>query len=279
MVEKEPNDDPAKAQALTLPCEVDGQFYPRNDQDWFSFQAKQGEVYWIEVYSQRLGLPTDPVLLVQQVKKDDKGVETATDLQSSDDGPPNIGGTFFDTTCDDPVYKFVAPAEGTYRVMVRDLYSASRSDPRYVYRLSIRPPQPDFRLVAVPRFPPNNADPNQTQPSIWNPLLRKGGTEIIEVLAFRRDGFDDEITVTAENLPAGVTAAPITLGPGQSTSLLVLSAADGAAEATSLVKVTGKAKIGPGEVSRVARTASLVWGGVQNQTAARAGSAAIWPWR
>ena len=269
VVEKEPNDDPAKAQAVTLPCEFVGQFYPRNDQDWISFQAKQGEVYWMEVYSQRLGLPTDPVLLVQQVKKDDKGVETATDLQSTDDGAANIGGPIYDTTSDDPVYKFVAPADGTYRVQIRDLYSSSRADPRYVYRLSIRPPQPDFRLVVVPRIPPNNADPNQMQPGIWNPLLRKGGSEMIEVLAFRRDGFDGEITVTAENLPAGVTATPIILGPAASTGLLVLSAAEGAAEGLSLISVTGKAKIGQADVARVARTGAMVWGGVQNQTASR----------
>ena len=63
----------AKAQAVSVPCEVAGQFYPQTDRDWVTFQAKAGEALWIEVLSQRLGLPTDPHLLVQQVTKNDKG--------------------------------------------------------------------------------------------------------------------------------------------------------------------------------------------------------------
>ena len=121
--------------------------------------GKQGDVLWIEVFSQRLGLTTDPIVLVQQVKRDDKGTETVVDLQSTDDVASNPAGSLFETASDDPEYRFVAPADGTYRVLVRDLYNASRADPRHVYRLSIRPAQPDFRLVAVPRFPPNNPRP------------------------------------------------------------------------------------------------------------------------
>ncbi len=92
---------------------------------------------------------------------------------------------------------------------------------------------------------------------------------MIEVLAFRRDGFDGEITVTAENLPAGVTATPISIGPGQNAGILVLAASEDAAEAVALVSVTGKAKLGQADAVRVARTAAMVWGGVQNQAAAR----------
>jgi hypothetical protein len=269
VVEREPNDDPAKAQLLTIPCEYVGQFYPRNDQDWVAFEAKKGDTYWIEVFSQRLGLPTDPFLLVQQVKKDDQGVEQVTDLQASDDAAGNIGGAQYDTTTDDPVYSFVAPADGTYRVLVRDLYSSSRADPRYVYRLSIRPPQPDFRLVATPQIPPNNADPNQMQPTVWSPLLRKGGAELVDVYVFRREGFAGEIQVIAENLPAGVNAAPITIGPGQNVGPLVLTAAEDAPEGIGLVSITGKARIGEAEVVRSARTASMIWGGQQNVSTAR----------
>ena len=92
---------------------------------------------------------------------------------------------------------------------------------------------------------------------------------MIEVVAFRREGFDGEIHVTAENLPAGVTAQPMTLGPAQNAGVLVLTAADDAPESIALVTITGRAQGAAGELVRTARPASMVWGGVQNQTLAR----------
>src|SRR5262249_38408698 len=71
-VEVEPNNDGAKAQRITLPCDLSGRFYPAADVDVFEFQAKKGEEWWIEVASERLGLPTDPAVLVQKVVKGKK---------------------------------------------------------------------------------------------------------------------------------------------------------------------------------------------------------------
>ena len=70
IAEQEPNDTPDKAQVVTAPCEYAGQFYPSGDQDWVAFEAKKGTKYRIEVLSQRLGLPTDPFVLVQKVIKE-----------------------------------------------------------------------------------------------------------------------------------------------------------------------------------------------------------------
>ena len=192
-----------------VPCEFVGQFYPQTDRDWVTIQAKAGEALWIEVFSQRLGLPTDPYLLVQQVTKNDKGEEQVKDIQGVDDyldNPPPRSGIYFDMKTDDPALRFVAPADGTYRILVRNLSNYSRPDPRFVYRLAIHPAKPDFRLVVKPRLLPFSPDPNQNPPTVWSPLLRKGGTELIDVMVFRRDGFDGEVQVTVDGLPAGVTA-------------------------------------------------------------------------
>jgi hypothetical protein len=281
VAETEPNDKPDKAQRITTPCECAGQFYPANDFDWYTFEAKQGEVLWIELFSQRLGVASDPFLLVQQVKppeaKPDDAVKTAqqpkeqvVDLQAADDVPSNIGGFQFTTTHDDPSFRFVAPADGAYRVLVRDLSASIYPDPRRVYRLAIRGEQPDFRLVAVPRFPGVIADPNQNQPVVWNPLLRKGGSELVDVLAFRRDGFDGEIVVSAEGLPAGVTSTTATIGPGQSSATLVLTAADSAGASVTAFSVVGKAKLAGVDAVRAARGGSMVWPGQIGQVMARA---------
>lgn len=266
VVEQEPNNDPAKAPVLKPPFEYVGQFYPRGDRDWLAFEAKKGETFWIEVFSQRLGLSTDPSLLVQQVKKDAQGVEQVIDLQSVDDVVGNsadvhwsfLAGILFSTATHDPAYRFVAPEDGTYRVMVRDMTRTSQDNLRAVYRLSIRPPQPDFRLVAVPR-PPTNTPLEGSQRTVWSPLLRKGGAELIEVYCWRRDGFDGEIRVSAANLPVGVTASPIVIAPGQISSTLVLKAADDAPPSVSPISIVGKSQIAQTEAVRVARSATMVW--------------------
>ena len=153
--ERQPNDQPAQAQSISPPCEYVGQFYPPGDQDWVTFEAKKGDVYWVEVFSQRLGLPTDPFALIQRVTKNDKGEEQLSDVKELYDTDSNIGGAEYKTATRDPSGRFEAGENGTYRIQVRDLFNRSQADPRLVYRLSIRKEAPDFRLVAVAQPPPS----------------------------------------------------------------------------------------------------------------------------
>jgi hypothetical protein len=239
--EQPENNSPATAQKLTLPCEVLGQFFPQRDMDWYTFDAKANEVFFIEVYSHRLGLPTDPGLLVQRITKTDAGEEQVSQVVWLDDVTSNDRSKEFDHRTNDPWYRFTAPADGTYRVMVRDSYSAVKSDPRLVYRLAIRTEQPDFRLAAAPV---------DLQGSI---LLRKGAREAIRVTAFRRDGYEGEIRLSAEGLPNGVTSEEVVIGPGSDYSTLVLTAAENAPGGNGSVRIVGKGKVGNAEVTRVAR--------------------------
>lgn len=240
VLEADSNNTPEQAQKLTLPCEVAGQFYPQRDYDWYSFEAKKDDTYTIEVISHRLGLPTDPLLVIQQITKNDDGEEQVKVLGTADD----IGirdRAQFDTRTGDAFYNFVAPVDATYRVNVRDGYSALRSDPRLVYRLAIRKQQPDFRLVAVPNNP-------------WGAMvLRKGDRTTIDVLAERRDNLLEPIIVSVKGLPAGVTSTEVTLGPSMNVATLVLTAADNAAPAMSTLEIVGQAKIEGRDVTRVAR--------------------------
>lgn len=267
VAEQEPNNNPDKAQKLSPPCECAGQFYPVGDHDWFTFEAKKGDAYVIEVVSQRLGLATDPYLVVQQISVDKQGQRQVKELQQVDDQTLNAGGFDYNTAHDDPIFRFTAPDDGTYRILLRDLYASSRGDPRFVYRLAIRPEQPDFRLAAFPKCP--GTQPNQQLALVWSPYLRKGGSDEIEVVAFRRDGFDGEIVVTAEGLPTGVTAPPVTIGRGRTSAVLVLSAADNAAATVASFRLIGKAKVGTAEVTHAVRPASLVWAGQPGQFNAR----------
>ena len=261
--EQEPNDDPAKPQLVAVPCTFVGRFSPRGDYDWISFEAKKGDTYWIDTISQRLGLSTDPYVLIQRVTRNDKGEQQATDVQEVDDAGKGQGIPSFRPESDDPAYRFVAPEDGTYRILVRDLYGGSRGDPRLVYALEIRSAAPDFRLAAVPARHVNVTAPSDSAPG--NPLLLRGGTEMVNVIALRRDDFAGAIDITVEGLPAGVTADKAIIPAGQNTTTVVLRAAEDAPAWAGTIRVLGKAKIADKDIVRVARAAAVEWPSPINQ--------------
>ncbi|HHM12175.1 MAG TPA: hypothetical protein ENJ16_01375 [Planctomycetaceae bacterium] len=262
VIEQEPNDRSEAAQNLNVPCEVAGQFGAPGDRDWFEFEASKGEVYEIEVLSQRMGIAADPLLVVQQVKEKGETVEMAEVddqiLSGVRPGPLKNNGRYaFNTNTDDPAYHFIAPASGKYRVMVRDLYYLNRGDPRFLYRLSIRQPRPDFRLVALSHYPEDLGPQNRNREP-WPILLRRGGTVRIDVLAFPWDGFESDIEIRVEGLPDGVTCRGTILRAGETAASLVLEAADNVARWNGPIRVVGTAKIGEEAQTRVADSATVV---------------------
>ena len=82
-LEQEPNSTPEQAQRLTVPAAITGQFSPAKDSDYYTFAAKKGETYSIEVFAQRIGSPADAEMEVL----DPKGKVLAS---PTDDGE-NIG--------------------------------------------------------------------------------------------------------------------------------------------------------------------------------------------
>ncbi len=240
------NDSPTAPQKLTLPCEVAGSFYPQRDIDWFSFETKKGDVWAFDVYADRLGQSVDPALLIQRLSTDDKGEQKVTDIVFIEDVPERnfnnrSGRHEFDERTSDPSYTFKAPEDGTYRILLKDGVSSVKSDPRLIYRLAIRKPLPDFRVVAVP------------EGSTDGLMLRKGGRDTIHIVAYRQDEFDGEITVSATGLPPGVTTEDIIIGPGNHYGTLILTAADAAPAGIGTLQLTAKAIINGAEVIRPAR--------------------------
>jgi hypothetical protein len=263
IVEQEPNDQAAAAQKITLPCEFVGQFLPGADSDWVQFDAKKGANYSLDLISHRLGLETDPYIALFRVTKNDKGEEVVSDILQADDpeqggggrrrrGPPDPDSQILDPTAD-----WTVPEDGTYRLLVRDQAGSGRKNPAFVYRLVIKPDEPDFRLVARAVATMNQQD--QILP-LQSVVVRKGGTAIIPINVDRRDGFDGDVTITVEGLPAGVSCAGAVVGGSVERTQLVIVAADGAAAASGAIKIVGKAQIGGKEVVREARYSQVVWG-------------------
>ncbi len=248
IAEVEPNNKAAEAQKVAVPCEVAGQFFPAGDVDAFTFGAKKGDVFWIEVFSQRLGLPTNPFLLVQR-----EGGE-AQEVYGAD---ANVGGPHFNTTTNDPATRLEVKEDGVYRVQVRDLFGNTRSDPRCVYRLSIHQEAPDFRLVALAELPPKKDDDRAAFARAA--FLHGGETTAVRVIAFRRDGFAGDIELSGDALPAGVTCPPAKIAAGKTDALLLLTAAEGAARWAGPIRIVGKAKVGETEIVHDARPAVVSW--------------------
>lgn len=247
VVEHEPNSKPGEAQKLTPPCEVVGQFFPAADADFYTFDAKKGDVWWIETISQRLDLPTNPFVLIQR----------DTDAQEVYAADTNVGGIRFSTVSSDPVVRFEAKVDGTYRVKVSDLFGNSRNDPRNVYRLIIRKESPDFRLVAIAEPPPEKKDDRKAEP--YSTLLRADGTNAIKVVALRRDGFAGEIELHAEGLPGGVTCQPTKIAAGANEGVVLLTSCEKPERWAGSIRVIGKAKLGDKELVHEARGGTVCW--------------------
>ena len=260
--EAEPNNDGAHAQRITLPCDISGRFYPAADVDFFEFEAKKGEEWWIEVASERLGLPTDPAITVQHVGKDGKltDVLELSDIPSpvkvssngyAYDGPPYNAGTA------DALGKLAIKEDGLYRLQITDLFGGTRSEPGHVYRLVIRKASPDYALVAwALHMELRNGDRN----AVSKPMsLRGGATMALEVVAVRRDGFDGEIELAMEGLPKGVTAHGLKIPAGQSRGMMLITAAADAPRGYANATFVGRSTIAGQPVTRPCRLASFSW--------------------
>ncbi len=264
-VEAEPNHGGDAVQKISLPCDVSGLFYPAADVDTFEFTAKKGEVWWVEVVSERLGLPTNPFALVQQVKRE-AGQEQRVDVAEFNDVPSPVrlstngysyNGPFYDTGTQDALGKLEIKEDGIYQLQLRDLFGGTRRDPRCVYRLIIRQAAPDFALATwALHMELRNGDRNVLSKPI---ALRQGATMIFEVVAFRKDGFDGLIDITVEGLPPGLSAAGLQIPAGKSQGTLIITAAADAQTAVGYPTILGRAEINGAAVTRESRLASVAW--------------------
>jgi len=139
----------------------------------------------------------------------------------NDDGGPGYGK--------DSLLHFTAPEDGDYLVRLRDVRKLKGPD--YSYRLTMRPPTPDFQLSVSPR----------------NPNVPIGGRIPVTVTAQRLDDFDGPIEVTMKDLPAGLHATQGVIAPDQMITVLLLSAAyDSHLDHVAPLEVVGRAQLGKG---------------------------------
>ena len=184
---------------LPTPVMLNGRIGAPGEIDSWSLAVNKGEPLTIEMRAARLGSPLDAVVVIRDAA--DKEVARVEGDKSAEWTPA---------------------ADGVVRLLMRDRFH-SRGGPAFAYRVKVSPGRPDFRLTLA-------ADAVS--------VLRKGQAKIKIDIA-RLGGFKDPIAITAENLPDGVTALPLTANANQTNAELTLKADENAPVSTREIRIHG----------------------------------------
>lgn len=115
--EKEDNGGFENAQAVAIPCAIEGAIQGERDVDVFKFDGKKGEKLKLEVQAARFGSPLDAFLTVHDA--DRKLIGSADDSDGSTD----------------PFIVLTLPKDGIYYISVIDAHDLG--GPNFGYRLTI----------------------------------------------------------------------------------------------------------------------------------------------
>ncbi|MCX7393217.1 MAG: PPC domain-containing protein [Planctomycetales bacterium] len=237
------NHSPTSAQLISHPCEVSGQLVAGDERDWYAIQTQRGEVLYFDVFAQRIQSPVDLQVGLFDASGQHELVQFGDEIR-------NNGGKILPTNHLDPVGRWVVPADGRYLIEVRNLIGGLPTDSRRTYRLCVRREEPDFQVVAVSR---------RDDPSGLN--VRRGGREVLDVLAFRQRGLEGPIRISAKDLPQGMECPDVWIGSGVERATVVLSADDNASERFGELKLEAFAE---GVGHRTVRGGAIVRTGTPN---------------
>lgn len=246
LLQQRPNDSIENAQHIPVPCAVTGAFNAPKDAGYYTFSAKKGEKYLIDVASERINSPADPDLEIYE----NDGKPEGKLINSFQDTGENIGQLRFPTMTRDIVYMWTAPKDADFTLRLEHVYSQVQGGSQYQYRLEIKKdPAPDFRLACTPTHDIH----------IDSSCVYQGGRQRLDVLVWRMNDLNEPIEVQAQNLPPGVTAEPFVIGPGMKWGTLVVNAAPDAPIGESVIKIVGTCQVGADKLVREARGGTIVW--------------------
>lgn len=223
-VEREPNEHAGDAAAVSLPIVVYGQLATPTDVDWLTFRAEQGQAISIRCQAFPPGTAALPTL--QLVGANGQ----ALDQKKSIDQPDGVCRI-----------EFRAAESADYRLRVRDLRHGAQGGPDFLYRLSAEPARPDFEVALNRDF----VD------------VLQGETTELDVSVIRNGGFDGEVELVAEGLPAGISVENRIVPVGAGSAKLKLVADAESVATSSPFRLSGRASILGESVVRTARARHL----------------------
>lgn len=212
------NDTPAKAQPIAIPCAVSGAMDADGDVDHYVFDAKKGDKFTFDVLAQRAGTRLDSILRVL-------GPKGERYVENDDHQERTSGYSSFNLVADSRIEGWTAPADGKYLLQVRDVHQ--RGGPGFGYVVQATRSQPTFVM---------DLDTDKTN-------LAPGTGGVIHVRLTRKDGFDGEVALSIDGLPAGVQATCGRIVAGRTDGCIVLQAAADAKKGAANVRVIGTATL------------------------------------
>ncbi len=207
----------ADVSAITTSTAYSGRLDRLRPTAQFSLAGETGEVWRFDAQARRFGSPLDLSLSIA----DAEGKE----LAANDDLP----GTT------DAGLDFTIPADGSYRIAVKDVAGTHRS-PLAIYRFTASQSSPDFRLSVVQH--------------VNVPI---GDKVELPVKAVRTGGFAGPIRLSVTGLPPGINVpAEMAIAANQTEYKIPLQSAIDAPSGAALVMISGTASIGDQQQARVA---------------------------
>lgn len=213
------NNAAASGQKVAVPSGISGRIESDSDIDCYTFEAKKGDLLAIELISRRAGSMLDPIISILNDK-------SGRLIENDDLRAGNV------LSQDAAIESWTAPADGSYTIEVRDLHLRGGAD--FVYHLRLTQPEPTFTLTL---------DSDKT------PIVPGGCTPIF-VRVTRKNGFDGEIALDIEGLPAGVTATCGRILKGATDGAIILQADPTATAGPTNVVVRGRSSWKVGEATR-----------------------------
>ena len=252
VIDRGSNSSPADAQEIPFPSDLSGRFYP-DKKSWFYFNVEKDKEYVIEIIAHRLISYCDPSILVEKVIADAEGKEKVSILGKADDQEANVGGRRYPTNSRDPIYRFKADTDCKVRVSVGDNFATKAP-----FRMIVREPRPDFDLLVSASAPAG--DNNKGKKIVRGGIaIRRGQVGNLDVYVLRRDGFDGEIELKAQNLPKSFKVKATKLGKGKTHCSLSFYNAEDAPAWTGKIKIIGEADVQGTKIQKEAESLTVNW--------------------
>jgi hypothetical protein len=217
------NNVPAEAQAISLPCGVNGRLEAESDVDCFAFPAKSGESFNFDILARRNWSAVDSVMRIMN----------SGAVQAESDDFARWGKRNMQDSC---LEGWKAPADGTYVVEIRDVHA--RGGAAYPYLLHVTPGVPDLELLI-------DTDKTWVTPGTCAPIF---------VRARRINGFDGPVELQIDGLPGGVTAHCGRILPGGQDGCIILEASADAAISATNATISGRFTTNAGDAQVRAAT-------------------------
>ena len=208
-IETEPNDDPDKANRVTLPVGINGRIGKKRDIDHFVFDAKKGKAIHFELKSRRFGTLLNSSLHGILEIMTPKGVVVA-----SNDTTHGLEASLV----------FTPTADGDYVLRIRDLNS--KGSESAIYYIEADWALPDFTL---------RCDPDKA-------MIGPGTSTAWYVHVNRVHGFAGPVKIEVKGLPKEISASALTIPSTMTQGVIVLTAAANATLTAANVEIVGTAE-------------------------------------